>query len=292
MILALQTVINGIVLGGVLSLAAVGFSLIFGVMNVVNLTHGVFVLSGAYLAWAAWQGLGVDPLLTIPPVMLLLFAFGYLYQRLLIQRAVERSSILAALLVTFAMALILRNLLAVVFSPDIKSITPAYAFTFFRLGPLTLDLVRLIGLGASILLIAFLSWLLRFTELGRVIRATAQGELAARLCAVNVRHVYGLTFGLAAAFAGAAGVIIGIILPFSPPSEVQWTMYAFVVVVLGGIGSAGGALLGGVLLGIISTLTAQYLGAAFTNAVMFLVLVLMLMVRPHGLLGNAFGGSR
>lgn len=290
--LALQTLVDGLILGGVLSLSAVGFSLIFGVMNVVNLSHGVLVLIGAYIAYAAWRGLGVDPLVMIPVVMAALFALGYAYQRVLIQTAIDRASLLASLLVTFGVALMLRNLLVLVFSPDIKNISPDYAFTFFRFGPVTVDLVRLVAVGASLVLIGALAWVLNRTELGRVIRATAQQTLAARLCGVNVRHIFGLTFGIAAAFAGAAGVIIGIILPFAPPNEVQWTLYAFVVVVLGGVGSPSGALLGGLLLGLINSFTAQYVGPAFTNAMMFLILVLMLLVRPYGLLGNAFGGSR
>lgn len=292
MSLLLQTLLDGLVLGGVFSLAAAGFSLIFGVMNVVNLTHGIIVLIGAYLAWAAQHWLGLDPLLSIPLVMLVLFGAGYVYQRTLIQSAVDRSSLLASLLVTFGVALVLRNILVLVFGPDFKSITPAYAFTNIKLGPLTLDVVRVSALVASLALIALLAFVLYRTDWGRVIRATAQQDFAAGLCGVNVRHVYGLTFGVASAFAGAAGAVIGIVLPFAPPDEGHWTMKAFAVVVLGGVGSPAGALLGGLLLGLINTFTAQYLGPAFPNAMMFLVLVLMLLVRPHGLLGSAFGGSR
>lgn len=292
MTLFLQTLLDGLVLGGVFSLAAAGFSLIFGVMNVVNLTHGIIVLIGAYLAWAAQHWLGIDPLLSIPLVMLVLFAAGYAYQRTLIQSAVDRSSLLASLLVTFGVALVLRNILVLVFGPDFKSITPAYAFTNMKLGALTLDVVRVSALAASLALIALLAFVLYRTDWGRVIRATAQQDFAAGLCGVNVRHVYGLTFGVASAFAGAAGAVIGIVLPFAPPDEGHWTMKAFAVVVLGGVGSPAGALLGGLLLGLINTFTAQYLGPAFPNAMMFLVLVLMLLVRPHGLLGSAFGGSR
>jgi branched-chain amino acid transport system permease protein len=291
-LLFLQTLTDGLVLGGLYSLAAVGFSLIFGVMNVVNLSHGVTVLIGAYLAWSAWHLLGIDPLLAIPFVMAILFAFGYAYQRALIQLAVDRSSLLASMLLTFGVALMLRNLLVLVFSPDFKNVTPAYAFTFLQLGPIVIDLVRLVALAASLVLLTLLAAALRYTALGRVIRATAQQELAARLCGVDARHVYGLTFGLSAAFAGASGAILGIVLPFSPPDEVLWTINAFVVVTLGGVGSPAGALVGGLLLGVINTATAQFIGPSFPNAMMFLILVLMLLIRPAGLLGNAFAGTR
>lgn len=292
MTIFLQTLADGIVLGGIYSLAAVGFSLIFGVMGVVNLTHGIFVLCGAYGALIVWQGLGIDPLLGIPLVMAVLFAAGYAYQRTLVSWAVARSSLLATLLLTFGVALMLRNIMVLVFSPDIQSITPSYAFSYFRIGALTFDLVRISALGASLTLLLLLALVLNRTGLGRVIRATAQQELGARLCGVNVQHVYGLTFGVSAAFAGAAGVIIGIVLPFSPPDEVPWTINAFVVVVLGGIGSPAGALLGGLLLGVASTMTSAFIGPAFPNVMTFLILVLMLLLRPNGILGNAFAGSR
>ena len=290
--LALQTIIDGLVLGGLYALAAVGFSLIFGVLGVVNLSHGAIVLIGAYLTWFAWHMTGLDPLLCIPPVMLVLFGLGYAYQRFLIQLAVDRSSLLASMLVTFGVALMLRNALVLAFSPDFKSISPGWAFSFLRLGELTVDLVRISALAASLALLGALAWVLNRTRIGRVIRATAQQELAARLCGVNARHVYAVTFGVSAAFAGASGAILGIVLPFSPPDEANWTLNAFVVVVLGGVGSPSGALLGGLVLGLISTATSQLIGPAFPNVMMFLILVLMLVLRPAGLLGNAFAGSR
>jgi branched-chain amino acid transport system permease protein len=292
MSLILQTMADGLVLGGLYSLAAVGFSLIFGVMNVVNLSHGVLVLIGAYISYTLWHLLGIDPLLSIPLNMAVLFCFGYVYQRGIIQLAVDRSSLLASMLVTFGVALVLRNILVLIFSPDFKSVTPAYAFTSLSVGGITLDFVRIVALGASLVLLTVLTAVLNFTATGRVIRATAQQEMAARLCGVDARHVYGLTFGVSAAFAGASGAILGIVLPFAPPDEAIWTINAFVVVTLGGVGSPAGALIGGLLLGLISTFTSQFIGPAFPNAMMFLILVLMLLVRPSGLLGNAFSGSR
>ncbi len=291
MSLIAQTLADGLVLGGIYALAAVGFSLIFGVLHVINLSHGILVLVGAYLALIFSTGLGIDPMLTIPFVMAGLFAFGYAYQRLLIQRAVDRSA-LGSMLLTFGVALMLQNVMIWVFSPDMKNITPSYAFTSFQLGPVNFDAVRVSALAASLVLLSCLAALLKFSALGRTIRATAQQTLAAQLCGVNVRHVYALTFAVSAAFAGAAGIVIGIILPFSPNDEALWTMNAFVVVVLGGVGSPAGALLGGLLLGIVNTLTAQYIGPSFPNVTMFLLLVLLLLVRPNGLLGNAFSASR
>lgn len=292
MTVLLQTFIDGLMLGGVYSFAAVGFSLIFGVMGIVNLTHGIFVVAGAYIAFVLWHHVGLDPMLAIPVIMVAMFGFGYGYQRTVIQWATERASIVSSLLVTFGVALMLRNVLQAIFSPDFRSIAPAYSFAGLVLGPLRVDLVRLAGLCTSLVLLTLLGVTLARTAFGRAIRATAQQPLAASLSGLNVRHVYGLTFGLGAAFGGASGAVIGMMLAFSPASEGPWTLNAFVVVTLGGVGSPQGALLGGLLLGVISTLTAQYVGPAFTNAMMFLVLVLMLLVRPQGLLGNVFGESR
>ena len=289
--LVAQTLADGLVLGGIYALSAVGFSLIFGVLHVINLSHGILVLIGAYLALMFSNALHLDPLLTTPLVMAVLFVVGYAYQRLLIQRSVD-SSHLGSMLLTFGVALMLQNVLVWVFSPDVKSITPSYGFASFHVGGLTFDVVRLSALLTSLVMLSLLAALLKYSPLGRIIRATAQQTLAARLCGVNVNHVFALTFAVSAAFAGAAGIVIGIILPFAPADEAFWTLNAFVVVVLGGVGSPAGALIGGLLLGIVNTLTAQYIGPAFPNVTMFLILVLMLLIRPNGLLGNAFSPSR
>ncbi len=289
--LVAQTLADGLVLGGIYALSAVGFSLIFGVLHVINLSHGILVLIGAYLALMFSSALHLDPLLTTPLVMLVLFVAGYFYQRLLIQHSVDGSH-LGSMLLTFGVALMLQNVLVWAFSPDVRSITPRYAFASFHVGGLAFDAVRLSALLTSLIMLSCLAAFLKWSPLGRIIRATAQQTLAARLCGVNVPHVFALTFAVSAAFAGAAGIVIGIILPFAPADEALWTLNAFVVVVLGGVGSPAGALIGGLLLGIVNTLTAQYIGPAFPNVTMFLILVLMLLIRPNGLLGNAFSPSR
>jgi branched-chain amino acid transport system permease protein len=290
--LLLQTALNGLVLGGVYSLAAVGFSLIFGALGIVNLTHGIFVICGAYASMVLFHGLGIDPFLATVPVGIAFFFIGYVYQRFLIQLAVSRASLVASLLVTFGAALIARNLLQLGFSPDVRTITPSYSFSSLVVAGLRVDLVRLIAVAVSLAFLTAIALFLAKTGFGRRIRATAQQPLAASLSGVDVLHVFGQTFGLGAAFAAASGAVLGIVQPFSPAAEDFWTLNAFIVVVLGGVGSPSGALLGGILLGLISSFTAQYIGPSFTNAVMFLVLVLMLLVRPQGLLGSAFGESR
>lgn len=292
MILFLQTTLNGLVLGGLYALAAVGFSLVFGVLGIVNLTHGIFVIAGAYGSLWLYVNVGIDPLLAVVPVGLALFAVGYAYQRTIIHFAISRASLVASLVVTFGVAMMARNVLQLVFGPDFQTITPSYSFSRITLGALQIDLVRVIALGSSLVLLTVLALVLAKTHFGRAIRATAQQPLAAELSGLNVKHLHGLTFGVSAVMAGASGAIIGIVQPFSPASEVLWTLNAFIVVVLGGVGSPAGALVGGLLLGLINSYTAQYIGSSLTTAMMFLVLVVMLLVRPNGLLGNAFGETR
>ncbi len=287
-----QALVDGVLQGSVLSLAAVGFSLIFGVLGVINLSHGVLIILGAYLALVALRTIGLDPLLALPLIAAICFGVGYLYQRFLISPAIRRASLLSSLLVTYGVALILQNLFTLVFSADNQSVRPDYANSFDRFGGITVNRLQLIAFAISCVLIAILAWVLRRLPIGRSIRATAEHELAARLCGVDTDQIYAISFGLSAAFAGAAGVLIGMLFPFAPSSQEDWTIFGFVVVVLGGAGSAAGALLGGLLLGIISALTGAFVGPAYPNAVAFLVLVLMLLLRPHGLLGSAFHGSR
>ena len=292
MVRLVQALLDGAFQGSVLSLAAVGFSLIFGVLEIINLSHGVIIVLGAYLALALRRTWGLDPLIALPFVAAVCFAVGYVYQRYLISPAIRHASLLYSLLVTYGVALVAQNAFSLIFSPDNQSIRPDYANRFLRIEGVTINGLQIVAFVASLALIGLLAFLLRRFALGRTIRATAEQALAARLCGVNVEEVHALTFGLSAAFAGAAGVLIGMLYPFAPTSQENWTIYGFVVVVLGGAGSAAGALLGGLLLGIMGSLTSEYIGPAYPNAVVFLVLVLMLVVKPNGLLGTAFGGSR
>lgn len=286
----LAAILNGLLIGGLYALAAVGFSLIFGVMDVINLTHGVILLLGTYVSYYAFTLLGIDPFLTIPLSMGVLFVFGYAYQRTLVQRIIGEDP-LKSLLVTFGVALMVRNLMTVFFTSDYRSIDPTYAGANFELLGVTIPFVRAMGLVIALVLVGLLSVLLRRTELGRAIRATALDRKGAALMGVNVPHVFAMTFGIAAAFSASAGSLLGVVTPFAPVQEGTYTLQAFVVVVLGGVGTPVGALVGGLLLGLATQLTATFVSSGYQQVMMFSLLVIMLLVRPQGLLGDVFQGG-
>lgn len=281
----LQTIVNGLLLGGVFALVAVGFSLIFGVMDVLNLTHGATIILGSYLSYYAWDLFGIDPFLLIPIVLVSFFGLGYIYQQTIIRRILGEDE-LVTLLVTFGFALMIRNALTIFATSNSRSINLNYASDALTFGAVAVPIGRVLVLVTSIVLIGALILLLEKTEYGTKIRAAAQDDIGAQICGINVDHTYAMTFGVATALAGVSGTLIAVIIPFDPSSETLWTLRAFIIVVLGGLGSPLGALLGGFLLGLVSSFTAVYIGATYTEMAMFLVLVLMLFVRPQGLLGE------
>lgn len=289
--LFLQTLVDGLILGGIFSLSAVGFSLIFGVLGVVNLSHGIFVLLGAYLGLALKEAWGIDPLVAIPLVFGALFVLGGLVQLTLISGTVRRGSLMSSLLITFGVSLMLRDVIILGFGPDVQSLSSSWLFDTFRIGGVIVDGARASGLIASLLSLGLLSYVLYRSKVGRAMRATAQQDFAAGLCGIDVRKIYAMTFGVSAGFAGVSGIIVGLINPFTPFDDTHWTLNAFVTVVLGGVGSPVGALLGGLMLGGISTFSSQYVGSLYPNVFIFGALLLMLIVRPNGLLGNAYKGS-
>lgn len=289
--LAIQTFVDGLILGGIYSLSAVGFSLIFGVLGIVNLAHGIFVVMGAYFAVAMRMRLGLDPLAAMPLAFVFFFVLGLVLQRYLIATAVRKGSLMTSLLITFGLSLMLRDMLMLGFGPDIRTLKSEMALGTSNLGGLVIDGARTTGLIASLVLLVLLTVVLYRTRIGRAIRATAQQGFASGLCGVDVNRIYAVTFGVSAGFAGVSGIIVGLVIPFTPFEDAFWTLNAFVTVVLGGIGSPLGALIGGLILGEINTFSSQYVGSVYPNIFMFLTLLLMLIARPNGLLGNAFKGA-
>lgn len=287
-----QATLYGLLQGGLLALVAVGFSLVWGVMNVVNLSHGAFVLCGAYVALQLHEAIGLDPFLSMGPAAVVLFGMGYAIQRLLVNLVVN-GPIFITLLLTFGLELVLVNLLRLLFTADHQSIPTGYAGQSFVLaGDVRIPYGRLIAALLAVAVTVVLVYVMRRTRTGLSILATGMDRGAARLMGIKARHVYALTFGIAAAMAGAAGAAVGAVSTFSPADAGRFTLFSFVAAVLGGLGNMWGALYGGLVLGLVTSWGGQLLPGTMVNAVAFTVLVLVLAFRPQGIAGRAFYAAR
>lgn len=284
--IALQNGINGLLIGGTYATVAVGFSLVWGILNVINIAHGALVMLGAYVTYWLFTLYHIDPLLSLPLTGALLFALGYPLQRIVINQVV-RASFFITFLLTFGLELLITNLALAAWTADIRSVTTSYSGWSIALGPIALPVVRIVSLLIALLTAAALQLVMTRTRLGGAIRATASDQEAARLMGIPIAHVYALTFGIAAATAGIAGSLISLSFPIFPSMGAGYTLIAFVTCVLGGLGSVPGALLGGLILGLLQTYAASWLGPNFDNIVAFSVLILVLLMRPAGLLGRA-----
>lgn len=285
-----QTVVNGLLLGGVYGVATVGFSMVWGVMGIINLAHGAYIMMGAYFAWVMAERFGLDPLLCIPLAMVALFAVGWAVQRLLLN-PVMRTSVLLTLAVTFGVELFLVDLFVVLFSADVRSVNTSYSARSLAVGPVLVSYVRLAAAVLSLVLALGLSLLLNKTRLGQAILATALDREAARLMGIFPERVYALTAGLGAALAGAAGCLASILFPISPGLGGGFIGAVFVITVLGGIGSVEGAVAAGFVYALIQAFAASYLGVNYQEIVAFSLFLLILILRPQGLFGKRFYGE-
>ena len=287
-----QATLYGLLQGGLLALVAVGFSLVWGVMNVVNLAHGAFVITGAYVAWEINRAVGLDPFLAMIPTAVVLFALGYVIQRGLVNLVVN-APIFITLLLTFGLNLLLVNGMILRYKANYQSIPTSYATQSLVLpGDVRVPYGRLIAAVIAVALTLALAWAVRRTRLGLSILATGMDRGAARLMGIRAAHVYAVTFGLAAAMAGMAGAAVGTVSTFSPADAGRFTLFSFVAAVLGGLGNMYGALYGGLLLGLVEAWGGNLLPNTLVNAVEFAVVVIVLAVRPQGLAGRAFYASR
>jgi len=289
MTLLLQQIVLGLLVGGVYVAVAVGFSLVWGILNIVNLAHGAMIITGAYLTWWLFATYHLDPFLSLPVVAVVLFAFGYLLQRVLVNRVI-RAPLFFTLLLTFGVNLVLVNLLLLLFKSDFRSVTPAYSGSGIGVGGVQVPYIRLAALAVALLVAVAVAFLLNRTRTGAAIQAVGADRDAARLVGIDLRHVYALTFAIGAACAGVAGALISTTQAITPTAGEPYTLQAFVVVVLGGLGRVGATVVGGLLFGLIETLGQTMvpgLGAGWANAIAFAILVLVLVVRPQGLMGLA-----
>ena len=287
MVNLVQLVVLGLLIGGVYVAVGVGFGLVWGVLNIVNLSHGALVIVGSYLTWKLFSSYGLDPFLSLPLDAALLFAIGYALQRLLINRVI-RAPLLFTFLLTFGVNLVIINVLLFFFKSDFRSVTPSYAGAGLNLGPLVIPYTRLASLVVALLLAGLLGLILGRTRTGLAIQAVGADRDAAQLVGIDLRHVYALTFGMGAACAGVAGGLITLIQAITPTAGEPYTLQAFVVVILGGLGRVSATVVGGLLFGLVEVF-AQSIpgsGSVYANAIAFGLLVLVLVTRPQGLLGR------
>ncbi len=281
--LVLQVVANGVLIGSIYGLAALGLTLVWGIMDVVNLAHGEFILIGAYLCYWLFVGWGVSPLLAFVLAIPTGVLVGAATHLLLIRPVVGKPA-LTTLLLTFGLSISLNNLMLNVFTPDVRMIRWSQESIF--VGPLVLPSTRLIAFGVVLLMTAALYLFLERTYPGRGIRALMQDAEAAAVLGVNIPRILLLAFVIGTIFAVVAGALVSVVLPFDPAIALPLGITAFVVVVVGGLGKPLGAMLGGVLVGMVESFTGTFISQAYAPATVSLLLILFLLVRPAGLFGT------
>lgn len=280
-----QVLVNGILLGGLYAVMALGLALVWGVLNIVNLAHGAFIMLGAYASWYLYNAAHIDPFLGLPLTALTMFGVGYALQRGVLNLVV-RAPRFNALLITFGIEVIVTYLAQLFFTADFRTINPPYAGNNWQFGPVTVPVVRFAAFCVAIgLTLAMWIFLLR-TKLGRAIRATAQNLTAARLYGVEPRHLYAVTFGLGLALAGAAGGLYGTVSQINPYVGGPLTAKSFAISIIGGLDNPLGVIVGGLFLGIVESFTRLYIGPTYGDLASFGILLLVLVVRPSGLLGR------
>ena len=280
-----QVLTNGLLLGGLYACVAAGFSLVWGVLNVINLLHGTLVVLGGYLAWMAWAFLGLHPLLALPFVALVVGLFGAGLQAGVLNRAVG-APVLVTLVVTFGLDLIVGNGLLLGFGADYRTIRPSFTLGTAQIAGIYVPLDRAAAASAALAMTGGLYLMLRRSWLGRAIVAVRMDRDAARLMGVMVSRAYIVTFALSAALAGAAGDLLGLVFPISPLQSGDYLAISFTVCVLGGLGSVVGAAAGGLLLGLVESIAGLLLGPQNASLTSFVLLIALLAFRPDGLFGR------
>ncbi len=280
-----QTLILGLLIGGVYALLASGLTLIFGVMRVINIAHGAFLILAAFLTFSIWRETGLDPLVAILITSPAMFAFGWVLYLATVRR-IRGAHMSSSVLLTFALALVLEGLMGLIWGNTSHSVRPAYFNESFTIGDLFLPKAQVYGFAVAAIVLGSLYLILTRTWLGRAIRASAVNPQGAALVGVNVGGVAALTFAVGVAAAGAGGSIVSVLYPFLPGSHYQWIARLLSIVVLGGLGSLPGAAVGALILGVAEAMTVTYISPSWATAVPYVVIFVVLLVRPQGLMGS------
>lgn len=275
----------GILTGGVYALLASGLTLIFGVMKIVHISHAAFIILAAYLTYFISNDLGIDPLLTVVITAPLFFVLGLLVQRLLLSRLKENTTMMSVLL-TFAIAIVIEGGMGLLWTSSHRSINVSYGQEALNVGDVRLPIDRTLGFLLAATTLALLFAVLRYSRYGQALRATIQHPAAARLVGVNAQNVSAVGFGLGLATAAVGGAILAILVPFFPASHYAWIGRLMAIIVLGGLGSVGGAAVAAVAMGVVESLVLVSMDATWASMIFFIVLFMTLALRPHGLFGG------
>ncbi|MCC7059977.1 MAG: branched-chain amino acid ABC transporter permease [Burkholderiaceae bacterium] len=275
-------VLSGLLTGLIYGLTALGLSVIYGVVRIVNFAHGELMAVAMYATVFAFALAGVDPLWMLVPVALAFFGLGYGLQRVLINPFIDRPEH-SQFILLLALALVVVNVLLLSFGPDARSVQVDYALESYQFGPLLVDKVRVICALVALIACAILFAIFRYTSFGKAIRACADNLLGAQVIGLNVKHLYSLTFGLGVACVGVAGCLLSLLVDVTPSIGPAYTLLAFVIVIIGGLGSMVGALAGGVLIGVSESVAGLLFTPSAKSMLSFALLILVLAFRPQGL---------
>ncbi len=281
----IQTIVFGLLIGGVYALLASGLTLIFGVMNVINIAHGAFLILAAFLTFSLWSGLGIDPLAAIVITTPAMLAFGWLVYVLTV-RPIRRAPPSSSVLLTFGLALVLEAAMGLIWGNDSHSVRPPYFTQSFHVSQIVLPKAQVYACALAVVVLGGLWLFLARSWSGRAIRAAAVNPQGAELVGIDIVRVSAITFAIGVATVGAGGSLISVLYPFLPGAHYIWIARLLGIIVLGGMGSLRGALIGALLLGLAETFTQTYLSAQWATAVPYAIILVVLLVRPQGIMGT------
>lgn len=275
----LQACVNGLLMGGFYSLMGMGQNIIFGVMKIVNFCHGEMLMVGMYLTFILYTFFGIDPYLAVPLVAAAMFFLGAGIQHTLITPSLGTKSFTNLLFLTVGLGLLLSNGALVIFGSEYRSIRTAYSQTYIPLGPVTISLPRMISFGVLIVVTIALFAFLKYTTIGKQIRAVSQNPVGAEVVGIDVKKIYLLTYGLGVALAGTAGALLTQFYTIFPTAGASFGFRALIVVVVGGLGSIPGAFLAGIFLGLLETMSALFISPSYSDLIVFMTFIVILVVR-------------
>ncbi len=287
--LLIQTIINGILIGGLYGVMTLGFSVIWGVMGVINLAHGEFLMIGAYMAWVLNKQQGWEPFLTLLVILPVMFLIGYIIQKILINRIIEKPYLIA-LLVTYGLGIVMASTVKLIYTANPRITTTKFSgYWEFESAGYVLPVTKTFVLIAALLMMIGLYLFLQHTRFGKSIRAAAQNKEVARMVGIEINKVYASTFGICIALTGAAGMLLSPLGSIHPFMGAAWTLKAFAITAMAGLGNIPGALLAGMVLGLVENLLATFVptvGSSVGIISSFALLVIVLVTRPQGLFGG------